>query len=99
MEARIIEKVRASFNKPSMTVPTTTATPSSALRAPQRRGSAGDVDVPSGRRFTANGSCFNCGEMGHWRNECPYPLRPRRNDGNRQGNGGGRGSAGQATGL
>jgi len=53
-------------------------------------------NVQNGERLTTqNSPCFNCGAHGHWRNECPQPLKPRRNNG--QGNGSGRGPSGQVT--
>jgi O-acetyl-ADP-ribose deacetylase (regulator of RNase III) len=46
------------------------------------------------------GACFNCGQVDHWRNNCPYPKRPYsgppRSD--QQGNGVSRGAPGQPQG-
>jgi len=38
-------------------------------RPPQQRQAPGRRD----------GTCFNCGERGHWYNECPHPPRARGN--------------------
>jgi hypothetical protein len=64
----------------------------------QSQGQQGPQSV--GPRTRDRGACFNCGQVDHWRNNCPYPKRPYSGTPgvDQQGNGVSRGANGQPQG-